>query len=130
MGKVKAAFDELTDEQRAQIEYDEAVAAVALRGAQAPGEPMTHYVLYDDGSTGLITTTGPGLGELPKPGREVTAEQYEAAVAELHAVHEEHLAELRAADDARLRRHYEALTGIGLPADVAAEMSGYHPQEA
>lgn len=130
MSKIKAAFDELSDEQRAQIEYDEAVAAVALRGAQAPGESTVHYVLYDDGSTGQITTTGPGLGELAKPGREVTRAEYEVVLAELHAMRDDHFAELQAADAERLRRHYDALLGVGLPADVAAAMSGYDPEGA
>ncbi|MEU4228320.1 hypothetical protein AB0F17_28835 [Nonomuraea sp. NPDC026600] len=127
MGKTKAAHAELTDEQRAQIEYDEAVAAAALRGAKAPGEATVHYVLYEDGSAGRITTSGLGLGELAKPGREVTQAEYETAVAELHAVRGEHLDELQAADEARLRRHYEALIGVGVAADVAGEMSGYTP---
>lgn len=130
MGKTKATYAEPTGEQRAQIEHGEAVAAAALRGAQQPGEETTHYVLYDDGSAGLITTTGPDLGDLAKPGREVGRAEYEAVLVELRAVRDGHLDELQAADEARLRRHYEALIGVGLPADVAAEMSGYTPEGA
>lgn len=128
MSAMKEAFDEMTATEREQADLDEAVALMQMRGAQAPGAVTVHWILYDDGTTGKIETTGPELGELAKPGREVTFTEYDERLTELRAVSDDYLAELQAADLARLKGDYDALIALGLPEDTARRMSGYNPE--
>ncbi|WP_327123600.1 hypothetical protein [Streptomyces sp. NBC_01727] len=96
----------------------------AVPGVQPVAEPVTYWVLYDEGSSGRIESTT-GEPTLTSPGRLVTEAEYQARVDELTAANEAHVAEIEAADKERQRQDYEALVAAGLPAETAARLSGY-----
>ncbi|WP_405893671.1 hypothetical protein OG272_15580 [Streptomyces sp. NBC_00104] len=89
----------------------------------------THFVIYEDDTTGLIETTGEEPPRLSRPGRIVPEERYRGRLAELEAEHAEHIAQLEAEDLARTRGDYEALIAAGVPAATASRLSGYAPLE-
>ncbi|MGC4947690.1 hypothetical protein ACLQ2N_16030 [Streptomyces sp. DT224] len=87
-------------------------------------EPVTYWVLYDDGSVGRIESTT-GEPELNQPGHFVTEAEYQQRVAELEAANAEWIAEQQAADVARQREDYLALIEAGVPETTARRLSGY-----
>lgn len=97
-----------------------------LPGAQPIAATTTHHVLYEDGSTGLIETSGEEpLPPLAKPGRLVTEEEYQARLGALTGQRARYVAGLLAADEERTRGDFEALTAVGVPEATARRMSGY-----
>lgn len=95
-----------------------------LPGTQPIAATTTHYVLYEDGSTGLIETSATDL-ELSKPGRLVSEAEYRARLDQLRAGSAARLAELLAGDEDRTKADFDALTGAGLPEATARRLSGY-----
>lgn len=90
-------------------------------------EPRTYWVIYDDGSAGRaeVVSADDEPPVLAKAGRLVTETEYDAYVAGLAAEREEHLAEVRAQEEAQAREDYEALRAAGVPEATARRMSGY-----
>ncbi|MDN3056836.1 hypothetical protein PH213_20240 [Streptomyces sp. SRF1] len=99
--------------------------SMTVHGAVAAGETVTYWVIYDDGSTGLIDVTNGEAPILAKPGRLVTEEEYTARLAEIQAEQDRRREEQEAADLARTREDYLALIAAGVPEATARRMSGY-----
>ncbi|MGO4422754.1 hypothetical protein AB4Z54_29635 [Streptomyces sp. MCAF7] len=102
----------------------------AVDGAEPAGRTATYYVIYDDGTAGLIKVTGGHEPQLARPGTLVPATRYEARLGELTADHAAYVIQLQAADEARTRQDYEALLGAGVPEESARRMSGHTAPEA
>ncbi|MFD5788560.1 hypothetical protein ACFWH1_18300 [Streptomyces sp. NPDC127037] len=98
-----------------------------LPGVVAP-EPVTYWVLYDDGSAGRIESTS-GEPVLNRPGRLVTEAEYQQRIAELEAANAAWIAEQQAADTARQREDYLALRAAGVPEATARRLSGYEGED-
>ncbi|WP_326817852.1 hypothetical protein OIE61_29195 [Streptomyces sp. NBC_01762] len=96
-------------------------------GIQPVAEPVTYWVLYDDGSSGRTESTT-GEPTLTSPGRLVTEAEYQARVDELKAANDAYVAEIQAEDEARQRQDFEALVASGLPDATARRLSGYEGQ--
>lgn len=93
-------------------------------------ETTTHYVLYEDGSTGLLQTSNlDDVPELTKPGHFVTEQEYNEAVAQMELQRAEYVANLQAEDNARQLEDYQALRAAGVPEATARRMSGYDGPE-
>ncbi|MFF1834252.1 hypothetical protein ACFVXE_08605 [Streptomyces sp. NPDC058231] len=95
-------------------------------------EPVTYWVLYDDGSSGRIESTT-GEPTLTSPGHLVTEAEYQARINELNAANEAHIAAIQAEEDERKREDYDALIAAGVPDVTARRLSGYEgpaPAEA
>lgn len=90
-------------------------------------EATTYYVLYDDGSASLITSTTDEEPPLAKPGQFVDRATYETRAAELRELREDHAAALQAADQQRAQEDYDALLAAGIPEATARRLSGYTP---
>ncbi|PSK57990.1 hypothetical protein B0E38_01835 [Streptomyces sp. 111WW2] len=88
-------------------------------------ETTTFYVLFDDGSASLMTSTTGEEPPLPKPGRFVDQTEYEERRDAIRAEREEYVAELQAEDERRTREDYEALIATGVPEATARRLSGY-----
>lgn len=88
-------------------------------------EVTTYYVLFEDGSASVMTTTTGEEPPLAKPGRFVDREEYENRQAEIRAAREAHIADLQAEDERRTREDYEALIASGIPEATARRLSGY-----
>ncbi|WP_086859918.1 hypothetical protein [Streptomyces milbemycinicus] len=100
-------------------------------GAEPAGHTATYYVVYDDGTAGLIKVTGGHEPpQLARPGTLVPATRYGARLEELTADHAAYVAQLQAADEVRTRQDYEALLGAGVPEENARRMSGHMASEA
>lgn len=95
-----------------------------LPGAQPIAATRKLYVLYEDGSTGLMETSVEEP-RLPKPGRFVSEAEHATRLSELRAGTGVRLAELVAGDEERTRADFDALTGAGLPEATARRLSGY-----
>ncbi|MFM9590691.1 hypothetical protein ACKI16_29315 [Streptomyces scabiei] len=96
-----------------------------LPGAQPIADTTTHFVLYDDGSTGQIIVTGEEEPVLGKPGRFTSEEEYRARLGELTAGHAERSAGLLADDEDRTSGDYQALRGAGIPDGTARRLTGW-----
>ncbi|MDX3237197.1 hypothetical protein PV392_16265 [Streptomyces sp. ME03-5709C] len=96
-----------------------------IPGDDPETEPVTYYVLYEDGSAGLITSTTGQEPVLTKPGRLVDEADYTSVFQTLRVANEEHVAELQAEDEQRTREDFEALIALGMPEATARRMSGY-----
>lgn len=95
-------------------------------GVEPAGDTATYYVVYDDGTAGLIEVTGGHEPpRLARPGTLVPATRYEARLEELTADHAAYVTQLQAAEEARTRQDYEALLSVGVPEESARRMSGY-----
>lgn len=92
---------------------------------EPPTEPIRAWVLYDDGALGQITVTGGQLPELARPGRLITAEEYNRLTVTMADAHAARLEGLQAADTARQEREYEDLVQAGIPEETARRLSGY-----
>lgn len=88
-------------------------------------EPVTYWILYEDGSAGRVQTTTGEEPILTKPGRFVDEAEYTAVFDALRAANEAHVAQLQAEDEQRTREDYEALRAAGVPEATARRMSGY-----
>lgn len=99
-------------------------------GLRTDAETLIHYVIYDDGSTGSFETDDleKGEPELHRPGRIVTEAVYKKQLAKLRKAHDELVAGLRAADEARLLEDYDALLAAGIPEATARRLSGHEDQ--
>lgn len=89
------------------------------------GEMTVFYAIYDDGSISRVENLSGEEPQLLKPGRYVSAEEYQAAYDAISAKREEYVAELRAADEARTKGDYDALIAAGIPDATARRLSGY-----
>ncbi|MGW3971213.1 hypothetical protein ACWEFD_18175 [Streptomyces ardesiacus] len=96
----------------------------------AETEATTYYVLFEDGSVSLMTSTTGEMPALGKPGRSVSREEYETRQAEIRAAREKYVADLQAEDDRRTREDYEALISSGVPEATARRLSGYTGEAA
>lgn len=96
-----------------------------LPGTQTIPATTRHYVLYEDGSAGLIETNSGDTPTLTKPGRTVSEEEYRSHLNGLVEQRAEYLAGLLAGDEERTRGDFEALTAAGIPDATARRMSGY-----
>mgnify|MGYP001047756230 CR=1 FL=1 len=92
-------------------------------------EPLTQHYRLADGVLAERTVSGTDLPELPDGATPLTPEQYTAALAEVHALREEHRARLAAEDQERMRNDYDALTALGVPVSTASRLTGYTPEE-
>ncbi|MET9818351.1 hypothetical protein [Streptomyces sp. NPDC006355] len=92
---------------------------------EPPEEPVTGWVLYDDGSIGSISVTGGKLPVLGRPGRLITKEEYERLTAEMTAAHTARLEAAEAEAAARQAREYRDLTTAGVPDATARSLTGY-----
>src|SRR3712207_4206290 len=88
-------------------------------------EATTYYVLYDDGSASLITSTTGEAPPLAKPGTFIDQQAYETRAEELRQLREQHTAQLLAEEEQRTREDYEALRDNGIPEATARRLSGY-----
>ncbi|UJV43003.1 hypothetical protein [Streptomyces sp. AMCC400023] len=95
-----------------------------LPGVQPIAATRKLYVLYDDGSTGLMETSVEEP-RLAKPGRFVSEAAYETRLGELRADTGVRVAGLVAGDEERARADFDALTGAGIPEATARRLSGY-----
>lgn len=93
-------------------------------------EATTYYVLFEDGSASLMTSTTGEEPPLAKPGRFVDREEYETRKGEIRAAREAHVADLQAEDEQRTREDYEALIATGVPEATARRLSGYTGEAA
>jgi hypothetical protein len=97
-----------------------------LEGVTAPEEAAVFHIVYDDGSIGRIEVTGGSdLPPLSRPGRLVDEAEYQTHIAVLEQQRAAHLAELDAAQQARSRTDFLALTLLGLSAETARRITGY-----
>lgn len=88
--------------------------------------PQTHWVIYDDGSTGRIElSTSDGPPVLTKAGRFVTEAAYTERLGHMHAAREARLAAEQAAQEADAHDDYNALVASGIPDATARRLSGY-----
>lgn len=87
-------------------------------------EPVTYWVLYDDGSASRIESTN-GEPVLTSPGRLVTEAEYQARVEELEAANAAEIEAIQAEEENRRREDYEALLAAGVPDATARRLSGY-----
>ncbi|MFJ8143262.1 hypothetical protein [Streptomyces sp. NPDC096013] len=94
-------------------------------GAVGAETTSTYWVVYDDGSAGLIETTDEEAPLLSRPGRLVTQQEYQARLDELTAHTATHRAEQAAAEAQQARDDYTALIALGAPDATARRMSGY-----
>ncbi|MEV5929916.1 hypothetical protein ACPCSG_27035 [Streptomyces cellulosae] len=101
------------------------MGTMTIAGVRPAGELADVFVLYDDGTASHMQVIEGQEPQLARPGRFVTAEQYEARLQELHDQNAAYVAELEAADEARHRADFEALVGLGVPEDSARRMAGY-----
>ncbi|WP_413808098.1 hypothetical protein [Streptomyces sp. OE57] len=99
-----------------------------IEGAEVP-EATVFYVIFQDGSTGLIETTSGEEPLLSKPGRLVTAEEYETARADIQAAVESSRAAILQAETAAAQAAYGELRTAGLSDAVARTLSGYQGPE-
>lgn len=85
----------------------------------------TYYVIYDDGSIDIITTSGSTQPALSKPGHFVTADEYEAAWLVLRqGQYDSTLASLETnVTNAKAVR--DGYVALGLPVATADMLSGY-----
>lgn len=90
-----------------------------------PGQMVTYWVIYDDGSTGKIDTDTGGAPELLRPGRLVTEDEYMAQVQAVREQQAEHLEDLLDGEAAQQVEDYQALLAAGVPEATARRMSGY-----
>ncbi|GGQ50221.1 hypothetical protein GCM10010250_22280 [Streptomyces althioticus] len=88
-------------------------------------EAATFYVVYDDGSASVMTTTTGEEPPLAKPGAFVSREEYEERQDAIKAARDEYVAGLQAEDERRTREDYEALIASGVPEATARRLSGY-----
>lgn len=94
-------------------------------GYKAP-ETRTIYVRGPGGEISEITSDEADIS-IPAGGEVITAEQYEAELAELRRGRDTYVAGLLAADAERTRGDFEALTALGVPEATARRLSGYEP---
>lgn len=94
-------------------------------GTEPVAEERTHWVIYDDGSTGRLTATSEELPPLAKPGKFVTEAKYLRRHKELSDAHATYVAGLVAEDEERTRGDYEALTAVGVPEATARRLTGH-----
>lgn len=91
---------------------------------------QTHYAVYDDGGTGVLTigaldAASAGEPVLNRPGRLVTQAEYEAVQASLAAGRERRVTQVQEADRERLAADYRALTALGVPTETARRLTGF-----
>lgn len=87
--------------------------------------PTRHYVLYEDGTLGLIEHRGQEPPRLARPGRIITEEEYARRRDQWEIAVADHAEKLRAADEERCRADFLALLASGIPEETARRLSGY-----
>jgi hypothetical protein len=95
---------------------------------------MAEATLYYRTADGVLTSrvvTGETVEEpaLPEGATELTAEQYETALAAVNEARQEHAEELVATDQANAHADYEALLASGIPEATARRLTGYAGEE-
>lgn len=87
-----------------------------------PEPPVVRYWRRTDGAV----SRSEGHGRPADPGwQEITADAYQAALADLQQAHTAHVAELEAADRREQLAVYQALRAAGIPHLPAARLSGH-----
>ncbi|WP_327421697.1 hypothetical protein OG763_14230 [Streptomyces sp. NBC_01230] len=104
------------------------MADASVLDEQPAGEPRTYWVLYEDGALARIEAIGDEV-KVPEGGQLLTEEEYEQRLQQWQEANDAHVAELKAADQARQTEDYEALLAAGLPEATAARLAGYEPPQ-
>lgn len=89
-------------------------------------EQTTHVRYYRTaaGAVGIVEESDPGSTVLPEDAVVIDKAEYDDALATWQLGKEQHVAELRADDRARLTDDYDALVAVGVPATTARRVSG------
>lgn len=87
-------------------------------------EEHVRYFRTPAGSVAEIRETQPGATPLPHGAVEIDAEEYGADLTHMEEARARHVAELQAADRARQKADYAALSTLGLPEETARRLSG------
>lgn len=88
-------------------------------------EMTTYFVVYDDGATGRIETTGTEPPQLARAGTLVSESRYQARLVQIQEEYARYVHELKEADEERIRHDFEALAALGIPAETAGRLTGY-----
>ncbi|MEU2264910.1 hypothetical protein ABZ568_00350 [Streptomyces olindensis] len=93
-----------------------------------PDDLTSYYVLYEDGSVGLVqVTAGAPEPVLSKPGRLVDQAEYEAKLSQIKAAEAQRQADAKAAETAQKKDAYDALVAANFDPAVATTLTGYTP---
>lgn len=101
------------------------IPGLPLPDFQPPPQERTHYVLFEDGTLGQITTTSDQDPVLTRGGRLVTQDVYEELRAQMLQAHQDRLDRLQAEEEAARLAQYEELKAVGLSEATARGLSGY-----
>lgn len=95
----------------------------------APVITWNYYIIYDDGTLEDGTLEAPAdqppVPVLARPGRVVTKEEYDAALADWQDAQDEIAADREAAEAAAIKANYDALIAMGIPDALARSLTGY-----
>jgi hypothetical protein len=87
----------------------------------------TVYYRSPGGAFSSATVSDGAVFLLPDGAEAVSKVEYDDAIAEIRAGHEAHQETVMQAEADRARGDYDALIALGLPAEMAARMSGHTP---